>query len=70
MKKLLFAFAAALILITELANPAPAQEWPQRTIRIVVSFGPGGGADIIGRIVCTEYLNPHVMVMKPAKNRV
>src|ERR1017187_8467878 len=51
MKKLLFAFAAALILITELANPAPAQEWPQRTIRIVVSFGPGGGADIIGRIL-------------------
>jgi tripartite-type tricarboxylate transporter receptor subunit TctC len=51
MKKLLFAFAAALILITELANTAPAQEWPQRTIRIVVSFGPGGGADIIGRIL-------------------
>src|SRR5664279_4870241 len=51
MKKLLFAFAAALILITELANPAPAQEWPQQTIRIVVSFGPGGGADIIGRIL-------------------
>ena len=40
-----------MILITELANPAPAQEWPQRTIRIVVSFGPGGGADIIGRIL-------------------
>jgi tripartite-type tricarboxylate transporter receptor subunit TctC len=28
-----------------------AQEWPARTIRIVVSFGPGGGADIIGRII-------------------
>jgi tripartite-type tricarboxylate transporter receptor subunit TctC len=34
-----------------LAQPAPAQEWPQQTIRIIVSFGPGGGADIIGRIL-------------------
>jgi tripartite-type tricarboxylate transporter receptor subunit TctC len=30
---------------------AAAQEWPQRTIRIVVAFGPGGGADIISRII-------------------
>jgi len=51
MKKILFAFAAVLLLTAGIASPAPAQEWPQRTIRIVVSFGPGGGADIIGRIL-------------------
>jgi len=28
-----------------------AQEWPQRPIRIIVAFGAGGGADIIGRIL-------------------
>src|SRR5664279_2057444 len=48
MSKLWFAAAAALLLA---ATPAPAQEYPQRTIRIIVSFGPGGGADIIGRIL-------------------
>jgi tripartite-type tricarboxylate transporter receptor subunit TctC len=51
MKKLLVVLAAVLILIARFTNPASAQEWPQRTIRIVVSFGPGGGADIIGRIL-------------------
>ena len=31
--------------------PAPAQEWPQRPIRIIVGFGAGGGTDIISRIL-------------------
>src|SRR3954466_3703365 len=30
---------------------ASAQDWPQRPIRIIVPFGPGGGSDIIGRII-------------------
>src|SRR5262249_48411009 len=30
---------------------ARAQDWPQRSVRMIVPFGPGGGADIIGRIV-------------------
>src|SRR5665213_1800571 len=51
MKKLLLAFVAALLVTAGLAAPAPAEEYPQRTIRIVVSSGPGGGADIIGRIL-------------------
>jgi tripartite-type tricarboxylate transporter receptor subunit TctC len=51
MKKLLLTFAAALALAAGLAKSASAQEWPQQPIRIIVSFGPGGGADIIGRIL-------------------
>ena len=47
MKKLWFALAA--LLLTAVA--APAQDYPQRTIRIIVSFGPGGGADIVGRVL-------------------
>jgi tripartite-type tricarboxylate transporter receptor subunit TctC len=30
---------------------ARADDWPQRSVRVIVPFGPGGGADIIGRIV-------------------
>jgi tripartite-type tricarboxylate transporter receptor subunit TctC len=44
----------ALVAVLCLIGPtrsAPAQDWPQRSIRIIVSFGPGGGADIVGRIL-------------------
>jgi tripartite-type tricarboxylate transporter receptor subunit TctC len=46
---LLVGSAAATLLVP--GTEAAAQDWPQRTIRIVVSFGPGGGADIVGRII-------------------
>src|SRR4051812_3979310 len=31
--------------------PARAQDWPQKTIRIIVGFGAGGGTDIVSRII-------------------
>jgi tripartite-type tricarboxylate transporter receptor subunit TctC len=45
------ALIAAALAALAIATPALAQDWPQRTVRIIVGFGPGGGADIIGRIV-------------------
>src|SRR5262249_56475433 len=33
------------------ARHARADDWPQRTVHMIVPFGPGGGADIIGRII-------------------
>jgi tripartite-type tricarboxylate transporter receptor subunit TctC len=46
-KSVLAACALALVI----ATPAPAQEWPSHLIRFIVSFGPGGGADIVARII-------------------
>ncbi len=43
--------AAACVALFVVAQPAAAQEWPQKPIRIIVAFGPGGGTDIIGRII-------------------
>jgi tripartite-type tricarboxylate transporter receptor subunit TctC len=43
--------AAAIIIAAVASTAAHAQEWPARTVRIVVGFGPGGGADIIARII-------------------
>jgi tripartite-type tricarboxylate transporter receptor subunit TctC len=45
----LFAVSAAALLAGTVT--ARAQDWPQRSIRVIVPFGPGGGADIIGRII-------------------
>ena len=45
LKAIMAAFACAL-----LAAPAAAQDYPNKPIRIIVPFGPGGGGDIVGRI--------------------
>jgi tripartite-type tricarboxylate transporter receptor subunit TctC len=44
-------FALALLLAAGLSRPATADDYPQQTIRFVIAFGPGGGTDIIGRIL-------------------
>src|SRR5260370_28781554 len=40
--------------IVAFAMPELAQSWPQRPVKIVVPFGPGGPADIYARILGNE----------------
>ena len=44
-------FAFALMLACLPAVPAPAQDYPARTVRVVLPFPPGGGSDTIARLV-------------------
>src|SRR3954462_8770319 len=42
------AAAAALVLFT---SSVVAQDWPSKPIRFIVPYPPGGGTDIVARIV-------------------
>lgn len=54
---LAFLRGAALAFSLLFSAAAPAQEWPARSVRIIVPFPPGQGADIIGRLLA-ERLSP------------
>ena len=46
--------AGAAMLAVFLANPATAQEWPSRTVTIVVPLAAGSASDIVSRIVADQ----------------
>jgi tripartite-type tricarboxylate transporter receptor subunit TctC len=50
--------ACAIALIALNTPPANAQNWPSRPIRVIVPFPPGGGTDIVMRIV-TQKVSQH-----------
>jgi tripartite-type tricarboxylate transporter receptor subunit TctC len=45
------AFAFTALSLALVAQPSRAQEWPQQAIHIIVPFGPGGGSDLLTRIL-------------------
>ena len=59
------AVLAAAVFAAALAQPAGAQNYPNRPVRLVVPFSPGGAADVPGRILTqklTESLGHQVVV--------
>jgi tripartite-type tricarboxylate transporter receptor subunit TctC len=51
MRKLITALAATLVLLCFALEPALAQTWPQKPIRVIVPFPAGGGTDFVARMV-------------------
>ncbi len=49
-----FRHALAFVFAGVLAAPAIAQNWPTRPVRIVVPYAPGGGADIVARMLAQK----------------
>lgn len=47
------ALATAPLLLSAIA-PARADDWPQRPIRLLVPYGPGGSSDVVARAVAVE----------------
>jgi tripartite-type tricarboxylate transporter receptor subunit TctC len=47
-------FAAALLLFAAAAPAAQAQDFPNRPIRMVIAFPPGGPTDFVGRLVADK----------------
>src|SRR5262245_48573547 len=44
-------FALALSGLLFASVPAAAQDWPAKTVRIIVPFGPGSTPDMVGRLI-------------------
>jgi tripartite-type tricarboxylate transporter receptor subunit TctC len=64
-----FVTISAAVCLIAAATQALAQSWPQQAIHFIISFGAGGGADIVGRILADAMQNrlgqPVVVENKP-----
>lgn len=51
----LIAVAAVFLLLATVSGPLQAQTYPTKPIRLIIPFPPGGGTDILGRIIGQKY---------------
>ena len=58
-------WAIAFVGVLPCLHPAAAQNWPTRPVTLVVGFAPGGGTDVLGRIIgkrLSEVLGQQVVI--------
>src|SRR5882724_6763871 len=53
-RKMLKTFTAAAAALLALAGAAAAQDYPTRTIAMVIPFAAGGPTDVLGRVVAAR----------------
>ena len=65
MPKLRSLLLPAMALLAVLATPVAAQDYPDRPVRLIIPFPPGGSNDVVGRLIAThlsERLGKQVVV--------
>jgi tripartite-type tricarboxylate transporter receptor subunit TctC len=67
-KRSIHGFASMLFGLAALSGSVYAQDYPQKPVRLIVPFGPGSGADTIGRIIA-ERLGEELKGAVVADNR-
>ena len=65
-------FVSALLALASATTTAPAQDFPNRPIRMVIAFPPGGPTDFVGRLVADKVKDilgqPVIIENKPGAN--
>ncbi|RPI45473.1 MAG: tripartite tricarboxylate transporter substrate binding protein, partial [Betaproteobacteria bacterium] len=56
--KLAILAPAVLVSLAVLGAQSAAQTFPSRPVRIIVPFAPGGGSDIMARVIATRLTEP------------
>lgn len=57
---------AAVAALLGIGVPAAAQEWPARPLRLIVPYAPGGGTDVVARVLAQAMTTqlPHPVVVE------